>query len=151
MNRHIPLDIFLPPVQDFGDVNMLVSKDKYGLNEGSFLIRVNPWSVRLLSAVIAFHSLKPEVEFENSEQSAVEETMEGLIEDVLPTDASQSVLHCADVITRIPGNHRWFTSLNIGLIHTRIKMQETRHPRTNMSTHWEGCRYTSNQTEMACG
>jgi len=80
MNPQISLDIFIPPNPDFNDVNMLVTNDRHGLNNGCFLIRVNSWAVKLLSAVIAFHTFKPEVELKYSEQSALEE----MIEDVSP-------------------------------------------------------------------
>lgn len=78
MNPQIPLDIFIPPSPEFSYVNMLVTNDRHGLNNGCFLIRINPWAVKLLSAVIAFHTFKPEVELKYSEQSALEE----MIEDV---------------------------------------------------------------------
>lgn len=78
MNAKIPLDIFIPPTPEFSYVNMLVTNDRHGLNNGCFLIRINPWAVKLLSAVIAFHTFKPEVELKYSEQSALEE----MIEDV---------------------------------------------------------------------
>lgn len=76
MNPQISLDIFIPPNPDFNDVNMLVTNDRHGLNNGCFLIRVNSWAVKLLSAVIAFHTFKPEVELKYSEQSALEEMIE---------------------------------------------------------------------------
>ena len=78
MNPQIQLDIFIPPTPEFSYVNMLVTNDRHGLNNGCFLIRINPWAVKLLSGVIAFHSFKPEVELKYSEQSALEE----MIEDV---------------------------------------------------------------------
>lgn len=81
MNPKIPLDVFIPPTPEFSYVNMLVTNDRHGLNNGCFLIRINPWAVKLLSAVIAFHTFKPEVELKYSEQSALEE----MIEDVCPT------------------------------------------------------------------
>lgn len=78
MNPNIPLDIFIPPKPEFDYVNVLATNDRHGLNNGCFLIRINPWSVKLLSAVIAFHTFKPDVELKYSEQSALEE----MIEDV---------------------------------------------------------------------
>jgi len=78
MNPKIPLDIFIPPAPEFSYVNMLATNDRHGLNNGCFLIRINPWAVKLLSAVIAFHTFKPKVKLQYSEQSALEE----MIEDV---------------------------------------------------------------------
>jgi hypothetical protein len=78
MNPQIPLDIFIPPSPEFSYINMLVTNDRHGLNNGCFLIRVTPWAVKLLSGVIAYHSFKPEVKLKYSEQSALEE----MIDDV---------------------------------------------------------------------
>lgn len=78
MNPNIPLDIFIPPKPEFDYVNMLVTNDRHGLNNGVFLIRVNDWAVKLFSCIIAFHTFKPEVKLQYSEQSAMEE----MIEDV---------------------------------------------------------------------
>ena len=86
MNPQIPLDVFIPPGPEFNYVNVLVTNDKHGLNNGCFLIRINPWAVKLLSAVIAFHTFKPEVKLQYSEQSALEE----MIEDVCLQSSSRS-------------------------------------------------------------
>ncbi|KAL3423529.1 galactosyl transferase gma12 mnn10 family protein [Phlyctema vagabunda] len=73
MNPEIPLDIFIPPTPEFDYVNVLATNDQHGLNNGCFLIRVSAWSVKLLSATIAFHIFRPEVELKYSEQSALEQ------------------------------------------------------------------------------
>ncbi len=78
MNPSISLDIFIPPSPEFSYINLLYTHDRNGLNNGVFLLRVNDWSVRLLSAVIAFHHFRPEVKLKYTEQSALEE----MIEDV---------------------------------------------------------------------
>lgn len=51
MNRMISLESFLPPKNK--DYNLLVTYDGNGLNIGSFFIKINTWSVYLLSAVLA--------------------------------------------------------------------------------------------------
>jgi len=76
MNPKISLDIFIPPGPEFSYVNVLVTDDRHGLNNGCFLIRINSWAVKLLSSVIAFHIFKPEVKLQYSEQSALEEMIQ---------------------------------------------------------------------------
>ena len=88
MNPKIPLDVFIPPTQEFSYVNMLVTNDRHGLNNGCFLIKINPWSVKLLSAVIAFHTFKPEVELKYSEQSALEEMIGDVSIPFIPSQIS---------------------------------------------------------------
>jgi len=78
MNPQISLDLFIPPSPEFSYVNLLATNDRHGLNNGCFLIRVNAWAVKLLTATIAFHTFRPEVKLQYSEQSALEE----MIEDV---------------------------------------------------------------------
>ncbi|KAF2816073.1 uncharacterized protein BDZ99DRAFT_565945 [Mytilinidion resinicola] len=51
LNPLIPLSIFLPP-PDFADVNMLVANHPYGLSSSVFFLRVCPWSLKLLVAVM---------------------------------------------------------------------------------------------------
>ncbi|PWN31387.1 uncharacterized protein FA14DRAFT_192993 [Meira miltonrushii] len=51
MNRMLSLEAFLPPKGK--DYNLLVTYDGNGLNIGSFFIKINTWSVYLLSAVLA--------------------------------------------------------------------------------------------------
>ncbi|KAJ5818383.1 galactosyl transferase GMA12/MNN10 family protein [Penicillium riverlandense] len=70
MNLNLPLETFLPP-SHLPDVHILLSQDYNGLNNGIFLIRVHPWSVKLLNAVIAYPYLKPDVELHWDDQSAL--------------------------------------------------------------------------------
>lgn len=51
MNRMLSLENFLPPKGK--DYNLLVTYDGNGLNIGSFFIKINTWSVYLLSAILA--------------------------------------------------------------------------------------------------
>ncbi|KAI9729519.1 MAG: hypothetical protein M1818_008491 [Claussenomyces sp. TS43310] len=76
MNSQISLDTFIPPQIEFDYVNLLVTNDRHGLNNGVFLIRVNDWSVKLLSEVIAFHKVRPNVHLKYSEQSALENVIQ---------------------------------------------------------------------------
>ncbi|RDW64042.1 hypothetical protein BP5796_10544 [Coleophoma crateriformis] len=76
MNPNIPLDVFIPPQPEFDYVNLLVTNDRNGLNNGVFLIRVNDWSVKLLSGIISYHFFRPQVELKYTEQSGMEEMIE---------------------------------------------------------------------------
>ncbi|KAL3420061.1 galactosyl transferase gma12 mnn10 family protein [Phlyctema vagabunda] len=76
MNPNIPLDIFIPPSPEFDNVNLLVTNDRHGLNNGVFLIRVNDWSVKLLSGIISYHFFRPQVELKYTEQSGMEEMIQ---------------------------------------------------------------------------
>ncbi|KAJ5111203.1 galactosyl transferase GMA12/MNN10 family protein [Penicillium argentinense] len=59
MNLNLPLEIFLPP-PDLADVNVLLSRDWNGINNGNFFIRVHPQSVNLLNAVLAWPLMNPD-------------------------------------------------------------------------------------------
>ena len=74
MNPNIPLELFLPP-DEFGHVHLLVTNDYNGLNNGVFPIRVHPWSVALMSAVVAFTTYRPEFELKFRDQSALDEML----------------------------------------------------------------------------
>jgi hypothetical protein len=75
MNPQISLNTFIPPSPEFDYVNLLKTHDRHGLNNGVFLIKVNDWSVKLLTAVVSFHHFRPLVELKYSEQSALEEML----------------------------------------------------------------------------
>ncbi|KAK2741912.1 hypothetical protein FQN57_005471 [Myotisia sp. PD_48] len=68
MNPNLPLETFLPP-SNLTHVHLVTSKDSNGLNHGGFFLHVHPWSITMLSAVIAYRTLKPEAKIWN-EQSA---------------------------------------------------------------------------------
>lgn len=74
INPHVPAEIFLPP-HGFNDVHLLVSHDFNGLNNGVFPIRVHPWSVELLSAVLAFPIYRPDENLLFRDQSAMGELL----------------------------------------------------------------------------
>jgi len=56
MNPHTPLEIFLPPepMAELSNIHLLMASNWDGLNSGAFALRVHPWSVSLLSAVLAY-------------------------------------------------------------------------------------------------
>ena len=56
MNPYTPLEIFTPPKsrRDLDSVHLLISANWDGLNSGAFALRVHPWSVSFVSAVLAY-------------------------------------------------------------------------------------------------
>ena len=54
------------------EVNLLVTNDFNGLNNGIFLLRVNEWAISLFTAILAFRHYKPDVDLPFTEQSAME-------------------------------------------------------------------------------
>lgn len=77
LNQNIPWTAFLPPGDGFQDVHFLVSKDMNGLNIGIFFVRVNDWTIKMLSDVLALPSLRPDVEIgHNAEQDAMRWVLE---------------------------------------------------------------------------
>ena len=56
MNPHTPLEIFTPPEDAEGlkNVDLLIASNWDGLNSGVFALRVAPWSVSFISAVLAY-------------------------------------------------------------------------------------------------
>lgn len=73
-NPNVPLDIFLPP-QEFSHVHLLVTADPNGLNNGVFFIKVDPWSIKLLSSVVAYRVFHPETQLTFRDQSALGEVL----------------------------------------------------------------------------
>ena len=74
MNPNVPLDIFIPPPA-FPHIHLLVTADPHGLNNGVFFIKVHPWSVELIAAVVAFPYYRPETELQYRDQSALLEVL----------------------------------------------------------------------------
>lgn len=79
MNPHIPLETFLPePEREVGgnrtgrDVQLIVTNDRHGLNNGVFFIKVGAWAVRFLSASLSLREWDANVTLKYSEQSAME-------------------------------------------------------------------------------
>jgi hypothetical protein len=66
MNPHIPLDAFLPPEPEFAHINLLVTKDRNGLNNGVFFVRVSEWGLKMYM---------PDLQLKYTEQSGMEEVI----------------------------------------------------------------------------
>ncbi|KAB8349688.1 hypothetical protein FH972_023704 [Carpinus fangiana] len=72
LNPQIPTELFLPPNDGtWDDIHLLVTYDFNGLNNGVFPIRVHPWSVELLSAILAFRHYRPAADLTFRDQSAM--------------------------------------------------------------------------------
>lgn len=71
LNQKISLETFLPP-KDFQHINFMCGNDHNGLNDGSFFMRVNEWTLHLMAASISLEALEPDVDLKYSEQSAIE-------------------------------------------------------------------------------
>ena len=70
LNPHVPWDAFLPPEDRFSDINVVATKDWNGFNAGVFFLRVTEWTLKMLSQVVGYKMLRPEVELgPNVEQS----------------------------------------------------------------------------------
>ncbi|OAK93952.1 hypothetical protein IQ06DRAFT_235221 [Phaeosphaeriaceae sp. SRC1lsM3a] len=76
MNPHISLDVFLPPEPEFGHVNLLVTRDRNGLNNGVFFVRVSEWSLKMFASALSVREYVPEAVLKYTEQSGMEMTIE---------------------------------------------------------------------------
>ncbi|PHH62673.1 hypothetical protein CDD81_6819 [Ophiocordyceps australis] len=77
INYNTPLDIFLPPshVEELAHINILVTKDWNGLNNGIFGLRVGPYAAELFASIVAYSHYKPDTPLIFHDQSAMEEVL----------------------------------------------------------------------------
>lgn len=75
MNPQIPLDIFVPPEENFAHINLLVTKDRNGLNNGVFMVRVSQWAMKMFASALSIREYQPDVVLKYTEQSGMEETI----------------------------------------------------------------------------
>ena len=110
MNPNIPLEIFLPPEPELSYINILVSRDWHGLNNGVFFFRVSEWSLELMSAVTAFRHFRPDVKLNYNDQSALaillDEGKNSLSECNIATETMQEPFNRS--VAYVP-NH-WFNA-----------------------------------------
>ncbi|KAF2831338.1 galactosyl transferase GMA12/MNN10 family protein [Ophiobolus disseminans] len=86
-----PISSFLPPepssrldawwrgthdVSNATEVNLLVTNDFNGLNNGVFLLKVNEWAIALFTSILAFRHYEPDVVLPFTEQSAMEHVIQ---------------------------------------------------------------------------
>jgi len=74
LNPNVPLDGFLPPAT-LDDINLMVGFDWNGLNNGVYPIRVHPWSVELMTAILTYPIYRPDEELPLRDQSAMAEVL----------------------------------------------------------------------------
>jgi len=75
MNPQIPLHVFVPPEPDFANINLLVTNDRNGLNNGVFMVRVGQWAFKLFASALSIREYQPEIPLKYTEQSGMEETI----------------------------------------------------------------------------
>lgn len=77
LNRHTPLSLFLPlsSKPQLSRINLILTRDPHGLNNGVFFLRIHPWSVDLLAAVLAYPTFNADVALEYRDQSALIEVL----------------------------------------------------------------------------
>ncbi|KAK6535612.1 hypothetical protein TWF694_002067 [Orbilia ellipsospora] len=93
MNSQIPLEAFLPP-REFSHINMIVTNDLNGLNNGVFFIRVHDWCVRVLAASMSYTVYNPTFSHVSEDQAA--------LDNLIRSDAFKGN------VTHVP--QRWFNS-----------------------------------------
>lgn len=71
MNSNLPLEVFVPP-EDFGHVNLVISNDHRGLNNGVFFLRVTKWSVAFLNSWLAYKYFYPEAKLGTGDQAPMQ-------------------------------------------------------------------------------
>jgi hypothetical protein len=74
-NPLIPLELFLPPEDTFGYINLLVTRDRNGLNNGVFLVRVSQWAFKMFASALSIREYQPDIPLKYTEQSGMEETI----------------------------------------------------------------------------
>ncbi|KAL2753944.1 glycosyltransferase family 34 protein [Sodiomyces alcalophilus JCM 7366] len=109
-NPSTPLEVFLPPASDpsLSHVHILIASNWDGLNSGAFALRVHPWTVALLSAVLAYPIYRAErVEKDRfRDQSAFQYLLQDG-DSPLAKSATKSKEHWSIVPMR------WFNSLPV--------------------------------------
>lgn len=62
MNPHTKMENFLPPRESktLQSIHLLIASNWDGINSGAFAVRVHPWTVSFLSAIVAYPIYKSE-------------------------------------------------------------------------------------------
>ncbi|KAL6721659.1 hypothetical protein ACLMJK_000763 [Lecanora helva] len=72
LNEDIPWSAFLPPGDGFQHVHLIGAKDWNGFNSGVFFLRMNAWTVQMLTDALALPSLRKDIDLGyNTEQTAL--------------------------------------------------------------------------------
>ncbi|CAG7917337.1 unnamed protein product [Penicillium olsonii] len=65
LNDEIPVEIFLPP-SDMKDIHLVASQDQNGLDSGVMFLHVHPWTVSLLTEIMAYPLYLPGIDLGQS-------------------------------------------------------------------------------------
>ena len=71
MNPAIPWSLFIPS-RGIDDIHVLATQDENGFNAGMLILRVDPWTVIMLSQVLALRALESNADLPFYDQSAIE-------------------------------------------------------------------------------
>ena len=71
MNPAIPWSLFLPP-PEVPDIHVLGTQDENGFNAGMLILRIDPWTVNMLTQVLALKHLDSTADLPFYDQSAIE-------------------------------------------------------------------------------
>ncbi|PHH79096.1 hypothetical protein CDD82_2613 [Ophiocordyceps australis] len=77
LNYNTPLDIFLPPdhIEELRHINVLVTHDWNGLNNGIFGLRVGPYAAELFASIMAYSNFHPDKPLRFQDQSVMDEVL----------------------------------------------------------------------------
>ncbi|KAK0716891.1 hypothetical protein B0T26DRAFT_648000 [Lasiosphaeria miniovina] len=110
MNFQTPLHTFLPPgdLNGIENVDLLIASNWDGLNSGVFALRVSPWSVSFMSAVLAYPIYEPAKLAKNKfrDQSAIQYILEDKASPLAATPMKSK-----DHWVQVP--MRWFNALPV--------------------------------------
>ena len=159
LNPNIPWTLFLPP-PDFSNVYFIGTRDwggGSGFNAGVFFIRVNEWSVKLLTEVSALPDLQPDVQLGyNAEQAAFKWVLKkiGYPEHVLyqpiewfngfedshgilpPVQDGDMLVHFAGLKDKKPeAMQKWLDRLDSAPYELQIPLKKTEYP-ANVDAYW---------------
>ncbi|KAE9369923.1 glycosyltransferase family 34 protein [Stipitochalara longipes BDJ] len=109
LNPHTPLEIFLPPssIPELENIHLLMAKNMDGLNSGAFVLRVHPWSVSILSTVLAYPIF--EAARYKTDQFRDQSAFQWLLQPNLKSPLFHAPFQGKEYWAEIP--MRWFNSL----------------------------------------
>lgn len=119
LNPKLGLSHFLPPAE-YNDVNVLVTNDMNGLNNGVFFIRVCAWAIEVMSANVAYRTFNPDEKLTFQDQSALDNIFH------MPKFRDQ-VVYCPQ---------RWFNAYQSGFLNESIQANQVR--RGDLVVHFAG-------------
>jgi galactosyl transferase GMA12/MNN10 family len=109
MNPYTSLETFLPPdsIPELANMHLLMAKNMDGLNSGAFALRVHPWSVSILSTVLAYPIF--EAARYKTDRFRDQSAFQWLLEPNLKSPLFHTPLQGRENWAEVP--MRWFNSL----------------------------------------